>query len=723
MRSSFGVAVGLALLLAFGHSQGSTLMVGGDHDFPPYEFIDEWGQPAGLNVDLLSAVARELERDIEFQLGPWADSRERIMSGEIDVLPMYVAAFRQPELSFSTPHVMIYHEIFVRVGGPSLDSLADLAGGSLIVQRDAWVHERLLEESFDGELILVERERDALLLLASGQHDAALISEAVGRRLLTELGLDALTTSGGPLFPVEYALAVRAGRDELLAELNRGLAMIRASGEFNALHQRWLGHERSVPAPPVTAQRWNWLLIAVLLLLVIGWYAHRRSGKRPGTLTDKATVEQQFFTDSLTGLANRVGLERHLSDQLEQDWQPGKQLALLHLDLDQFKLVNESGDHVSGDRVLRQIASLLKALIGSDGFLARPGGDEFCIVLAAKPAESLLERAEILRQRLEAEAFEVDEQRFRVTASIGVAALAGPERSIAEALKQAEAACLMAKESGRNRVHLFSDSDRAQMEHHGQMRRVQELSRALDEGSLSLFFQTIEPAQAQPGAPLIVELLVRMTDADGQMVAAGEFVPAAEKYFLAQRLDRWVVSAALGWLDSNLKTLPDLGRVYINLSGRSLGDDRFLPFVLDQLDSHEVPASLLGFEITETAVMTHLQTGLATIEALRERGVAFALADFGVGVSSMAYLRELPVDVVKIDGSFARRAIDNPRERTLLREINDLGKLLGKITVVEQVETESARQLMAELGIDYVQGWAISRPRSLDELISGRSAD
>ena len=722
MRSLLGVAVGLALLLVFDHSQGSTLVVGGDHDFPPYEFLDEQGQPAGLNADLLRAVARELERDIEFRLGPWADSRERILSGDIDVLPMYVATFRQPELNFSTPHVMIYHEIFVRVGGPSPDSLADLTGGSLIVQRDAWVHERLLDENFDGELVLVERERDALLLLASGQHDAALVSEAVGRRVLGELNLDGVTTSGGPLFPVEYALAVRADREELLGEINRALAMIRASGEFNALHQRWLGHERSVPPPPVTSQRWNWLLVALLVLLVVGWYWHRRVSRRRGTLSDKATVEQQFFTDGLTGLANRMGLERHLSDQLEEDSQPGKQLVLLHLDLDQFKLVNESGDHVSGDRVLRQIAVLLKALVGSDGFLARPGGDEFCVVLAAKPAESLLDRAEVLRRLLETESFEVDEQRFRVTASIGVAALAGPERSIAEALKQAEAACLMAKEGGRNRVHLFSDSDRAQMEHHGQMRRVQELARALDEGSLSLYFQTIEPARAQPGMPLIAELLVRMTDAEGQLVPAGEFVPAAEKYFLAQRLDRWVVSSALGWLDANLKALPDLGRVYINLSGRSLGDDRFLPFVLDQLDSHEVPASLLGFEITETAVMTHLQTGLATIEALRERGIAFALDDFGVGVSSMAYLRELPVDVVKIDGSFARRAIDNPRERTLLREINDLGKLLGKITVVEQVETESARKLMAELGIDYVQGWAISYPRPLAELLAGASS-
>lgn len=718
MGRSCGVAIGLVLVLVVGHSQGSTLVIGGDHDFPPYEFINEQGRPAGLNVDLLSAVARELERDIEFRLGPWADSRKRIISGDIDVLPMYVAAFRQPELSFSTPHVMIYHELFVRVGAFNPVGLADLAGGSLIVQRDAWVHERLLDENFAGELVLVERERDALLLLASGRHDAALISEAVGRRLLTELGLDELTTSGGPLFPVEYALAVRADREELLAELNRGLAMIRASGEFNALHQRWLGHERSVPAPPAAGPPWHWLLTAVLVLLVFGWYWHRRAGQRRGVLGDRTAVEQQFFTDTLTGLPNRMGLERHLSEQLRQDSEPGMQLALLHLDLDQFKLVNESGDHVSGDRVLRQIAVLLRALVGVDGFLARPGGDEFCVVLAVRPVESLLDRAEVLRQRLEAEVFDLDGQRFRVTASIGIAALTGPERSIAEALKQAEAACLMAKEGGRNRVHLFSDSDRAQMERHGQMRRVQDLSRALDEGSLSLYYQTIEPAEAQPGTPLIVELLVRMTDAEGQLVPAGEFVPAAEKYFLAQRLDRWVVSAALGWLDVHLKSLPGLGRVYINLSGRSLGDDRFLPFVLDQLDSHEVPASLLGFEITETAVMTHLQTGLATIEALRERGVTFALDDFGVGVSSMAYLRELPVDVVKIDGSFARRAIDNPRERTLLGEINDLGKLLGKITVVEQVETESARQLMAELGIDYVQGWAVSYPRPLDELLT-----
>ncbi len=720
MRGLCGFAVGLALLLLFDVSPGATLVVGGDHDFAPYEFLDEQGQPAGLNVDLLRTVARALDWEIEFRLGPWADSRERIMTGQIDLLPMYVAAFREPDLGFSIPHVMIYHEIFVRVGETNPASLADLVDGSLIVQRDAWVHERLLDGNFAGELVLVERERDALLLLANGQHDAALISEAVGRRLLRELNLDDLTTSGDPLFPVEYALAVRAERNDLLTELNRGLDMIRASGEFNALHQRWLGHERAVPRYSRARQWWPWLLMAVLVLLALGWRSRRKEERHAGKLADSEAVEQQFFTDTLTGLANRIGLERYLTGRLERGTPTDGGLALLHLDLDQFKLVNESGDHVSGDRVLRQIATLLEQLVGSDDFVARPGGDEFCIVMEAGPTDDLMDRAEGLRKRLESEVFDVDGQRFRVTASIGVAEMAGTDQSIAEALKQAEAACLMAKEGGRNRVHLSSDRDSAQIEHHGQLRRVQELARALDEGSLSLYFQTIEPAHRQQDMPLIAELLVRMTDADGQVVPAGEFVPAAEKYFLAQRLDRWVVSAALDWLDANLQALPRLGRVYINLSGRSLGDDRFLPFVIGQLDRHEVPASLIGFEITETAVMTHLQTGLATIEALRERGVTFALDDFGVGVSSMAYLRELPVDVVKIDGSFARRAIDNPRERALLGEINDLGKLLGKTTVVEQVETESARRLMAELGIDYVQGWAISHPRPLDDLLEFR---
>ncbi|TVQ28679.1 MAG: EAL domain-containing protein [Wenzhouxiangella sp.] len=721
MRDKLITGLGLLLFLAADDVSATPLVAGGDHDFAPYEFIDERGQAAGLNVDLMRALARELGRDIEFRLGPWADSRERIVTGEIDVLPMYVAAFREPDLSFSTPHVMIYHEIFVRVGESSPGGLSDLVGRSVIVQRDAWVHERLLDEDFDGELVLVERERDALLLLASGQHDAALVSEAVGRRMLRELALDELTTSGGPLFPVEYALAIRSDQAELLGELNRGIERIRASGEFNELHQRWLGHERSVPQV-VHSHRWAWLLLILLLaVIVLAWRWRRRAVRGAGTLADAVTVEQEFFTDSLTGLANRTGLERHLSCRLEQGSVKGGELALLHLDLDQFKLVNESGDHVSGDHVLQQIAALLVELVGPDGFLARPGGDEFCVVLDTGPLETLVEKAEGLCERLESQVFEAGEQRFRVTASIGVAALSGTNRSIAEALKRAEAACHLAKEGGRNRVHLYSDRDAAQLEHHGQMRRVQELSTALDQGGLSLYFQTIEPARPQGSTPLIVELLVRMTAEDGSIVAAGEFVPAAEKYFLAQRLDRWVVGAALDWLDANHHRLPQLGRAYINLSGRSLGDDRFLPFVLDQLDRHDVPASLIGFEITETAVMTHLHTGLATIEALRERGITFALDDFGVGVSSMAYLRELPVDVVKIDGSFARRAIDNPRERAVLGEINDLGKLLGKTTVVEQVETESARSIMAELGIDYVQGWAISRPRPLDELVSGGS--
>jgi diguanylate cyclase (GGDEF)-like protein len=698
------------------NAHGKHIVAAGDHDFPPYEFIDEDGNAAGLNVDLLNAIAEKVGLDVEFRLGPWDIGRENIVKGEIDVLPMYIADFRTPEIDFATPHVIIYHEIFIRKSAPALRDISDLEGRSVIVQKDAWVHESLVDMGLEIDLVLVESEREALQLLADSLYDASLVSEVVGRRILREHELDTLTTSGPPLFPVEYALAVRSDNTELLAMLNEGLDSIKASGQFNRIHERWLGRASELaPAPP---QRPIWpfmVLILVVIIVLFGWLrirdAHRSSAPR---------MEHDFLQDAMTGLPNRLGLEERLSEYLKPDRSSSDSCALIHLDIDQFKLVNESTDYQSGDELINEIAELLESRFGNDGFLARPGSDEFCLLLDMTDEARAREQAESVRQALERHEFRIGGELVNLTASIGVAVIDDHIASIGEMLKRAEAACHAAKEAGRNRVHLYHPEDEAVAQRHGQMRWVREVVLALKEDRLELHYQRIEPARADPQAGLIIEILLRMRMTDGQVVAAGEFVPAAEKYFIAHRVDRWVLRSAFKWLEQHRKNIPGLERAFINISARSLGDDRFLPFVLEQFEHHDVPPELIGFELTETAMMTHLQTGLRTIDRLRRLGCQFALDDFGVGSSSMAYLKQLPVDVLKIDGSFSRGAISNRRERTLLTEINGLGHVLGKITVAEHVETEEIRNLMAEIGIDRVQGWAIGRPEPLDELLLGR---
>jgi diguanylate cyclase (GGDEF)-like protein len=694
----------------------SMLVAGGDHDFPPYEFIDESGQPAGLNVELIQAVARKLGREVEIRLGPWEDSRRAITSGEIDLLSMYRADFRSDEVQFATPHVIIYHEIFIRTSNAPLIGVAGLHGREVIVQRDAWVHEQLIDLGIAADLILVETERDALKLLAEGRHDAALLSEIVGRRLAAELGLDNLTTSGPPLFPVEYGLAVTAGRDTLLAEVDRALERIKLSGEFNQLHQRWLGHATArQPAPrgatPVAAV----ILTAILTLMLAGaiwWVLHGRK-----LAEVKAQVTHHWHEDAVTGLPNRFGLERKLQQIIARSG-PERMYALLHLDMDQFRLVNAHGDYRMGDDILVQVGRLLSQRLSQDCFLARPGGDEFALICPVRDRADAVARADQLRQALPDQPLTLGDIPVQLTASIGICLIDSEALQVGDVIKHAELACLVAKEAGRNRVHLYHTEDEAISTLHGQMRWIGEIDQAFKNDNFELYFQTLEPTVPSADQALRIELLLRMTASDGRLVSAGEFVPAAERYFLAHRLDRRVLRMAFGWLERHAASLPQLKRVFINLSARSLADDRFGPFVLELFETHAVSPKLIGFEITETAVMTHLDNALDTLKRLRAIGCTLALDDFGVGSSSMAYLKQLPVDVLKIDGRFSKLAASDECERAMLAEIHALGHMLGKITVAEMIEDDHMRQVMAEIGIDYVQGWGISKPRPLDDLLN-----
>jgi diguanylate cyclase (GGDEF)-like protein len=706
------IATALILLLPLVAS-ADVVRVGGDRDYPPFEFINDDSQPEGFNIDLVGAVARAVDFEARFELGPWGEVRAALARGEIDLLPVFVADFRDQEMDFATPHLIVDHEIFVRRNDEEFTGLESLAGREVIVQAGDYVEEQLERLATDIELIPVTTQRDALELLADGRHDAAILTGRVGRRILSEGLEDELTTSGPPLLPVSYALGVRKGNSELLARIEAGLARIKASGEFNELHEKWFD---APAAEEGFGTLTHWLLVAMpmlvaSILLVLLW---RQSRLHPQE-ESQAIFAARFRRDVLTGLPNRVELEHAIENALQRARTDHFPRALLHIDLDQFKLINDADDYQTGDEILCRIAEFLRKRSHLGELPARPGSDEFALLLG--PSRDPVATAEQLRKELEEMEFELDGKRIQVTASIGLATLDDHTISIGELLKQAEAACYVAKEAGRNRVHAYRTDDEAVAERHAEMRWVREVNLAIKEDRLRLYYQTIEPLKPQPGAELTIEILLRLESPDGEIHSAGEFMPAAEKYFLANRIDRWVLRQTLAWMETHRNRLAHLQRVFINLSTRSLGDDRFLPYALEQLSTHEVSKRQIGFEITESAVMTHLQTGINTIEHLRQLGCQFALDDFGVGISSMAYLKNLPIDVLKIDGSFTPQSESSERSRAVLTEINELGHVLGKTTVIEHIETEAQRVLMAGLGIDFGQGYAISHPRPLNDLL------
>ncbi len=704
-------------LAAVGNDQ-SVIVAGGDHDFPPYEYIDEEGRPSGFNVELLRAVAEEAGLEVRHELGSWQDGREAIAEGAIDVLAMYQAEFREQAVDFATPHVIIYHEIFIPRSAPSIDSVADLTGKRIVVQEQAYIHELFEDMELEAQLVLADTERAALEMLATGQYDAAVVSEFVGRRILGEEALDNLTTSGPPLFPVEYALAVTQGNEALLQRINEGLVAIKASSRFNELHRDWLRAPRQPAAAAPDRRIWIMMAIVVLVAVsgVIFWFSGYRVVRRARQL-EQALQRQTGDSDILTGLPSRGQFERKLQQFIEDARSRKRQHGFIYIDLDQFKLINESIDHQTGDRLLRELSTCLKSSIGPAHFLARLGGDEFAVLIIDRDETEVMDIAEALRKVVTQFTFSDSNRPFQITASIGVTLLQPDTKTIGDLFKQAEAACNAAKEWGRNRVHLYHPDDEMLALRHGQIHWITQIQAALDDDSFELHYQTIEPLGDRVSRPSGIELLLRMLREDGKPVSAGEFMPAAENHFIAHRIDRWVIDHALQWLDSHGEVLGRFDPVFVNISARSLSDDRFLPWVLERLARYRVAPGRLVLELTETAVMSNFNQAMTTMRSLRETGCRFALDDFGVGISSMAYLKNLPVDFLKIDGSFCRAAVNSSRERALLSEINDLGHVLGKITIAEHVETESILKLCEQIGIDMAQGYALSRPRPLQQML------
>ncbi len=421
--------------------------------------------------------------------------------------------------------------------------------------------------------------------------------------------------------------------------------------------------------------------------------------------------------DILTGLVNRREFENRLERALKSAKARETSYAVLYLDLDQFKIVNDSCGHSAGDALLGQLGALLKSKIRWRDTLARLGGDEFGVLLESCSLEEAMQTAEALRVAIGDYKFTWDERAFRLGVSVGVVPITADNEDVASLLSAADSACAAAKEAGRNRIHSFQENDIDLMRRRREMQWAARINNALEENRFELFRQTIQPLQTESqGAHY--EILLRMRDESGGIISPGLFIEAAERYGITPSIDRWVIRSAFRWLVSEADERERLELCSINLSGQSLGDEKFLPFVIDQFQMSGLDATKICFEITETAAIASYSQANRFINALKELGCKFALDDFGTGLSSFGYLKHFPVDFLKIDGSFVKEILHDPIDREMVRSINEIGHLTGKQTIAEFAENEEIITMLRGMGIDYAQGYGVSEPKRVTRAVA-----
>lgn len=588
-----------------------------------------------------------------------------------------------------------YARAWGTVAALGLAALGLAVGISFVVVRRTAAVERALA---------TERDRAEVTLHSIG--DAVITTDEMGR--VSHLNATAERLTGWTLAEARgrrvgeiYQLA--GGRDRLQA--------------VNPIVDRRAGDEAASDAPLLTARSGQQYAIEQSVSPIL-----ERSGEVVGTVvvfrdvTKERSLTQelawQASHDPLTGLVNRHEFERRLAILADAARTGGERHILLYVDLDQFKLVNDTCGHVAGDQLLCQLAVLLSGRIRSMDTLARLGGDEFGVLLPGNNAVQGEGVAETLRQEISEFRFVWADKTFSVGASIGLVEITAESGDLAALLSAADTACYMAKERGRNRICVHQPFDADVRRRYGEIEWVNKMTRAFEENRFHLYFQEIHSLPLD-GFCHHREILLRMVDENGLVVPPMAFIPAAERYSLMPTIDRWVVRGVFAWLKHNRESLTPNSSFSINLSGQSLGDDAFGDFVLDQLQLYEVDPRHICFEVTETAAIANLTRAMRLMTALRNVGCRFSLDDFGSGMSSFAYLKNLPVDSIKIDGAFVRDMLTDPMDFAMVEAISRIGHVMGLTTIAEYVENDEIVRRLTELGVDYAQGFGVHRPEPL----------
>jgi len=427
-------------------------------------------------------------------------------------------------------------------------------------------------------------------------------------------------------------------------------------------------------------------------------------------------IAYQASHDALTGLVNRSQFDIYIQQAVDNVQTKQQTDVLCYLDLDQFKVVNDTCGHLAGDELLRQLGHLLKLQIRRGDILGRLGGDEFGILMHHCSLDDAYQACTKLKTVIQDFQFGWEDRSYSVGVSIGLAPINHCCSNAVDVLKEADAACYAAKEHGRNRVHIFRPDDEELALRQGEMQWVEKIRQGIELNQFVLYGQLIVPIEKK-GEGLHFETLIRYRDENGRIVPPGAFLSAAERYNIASLLDKWVIEHLFDWLAHHPDFLTQLSVCSVNLSGLSMSDETMMDFIDKMFEQYAIPTHKICFEVTETAAIDNLTYAMEFIQHWRQRGCSFSLDDFGSGLSSFAYLKNLPVDYLKIDGLFVKDILDDPVDLAMVKSINEVGHVMSKKTIAEFVENQQILDLLNTLGVDYAQGYGLAKPVPLDELL------
>ena len=432
-------------------------------------------------------------------------------------------------------------------------------------------------------------------------------------------------------------------------------------------------------------------------------------------------LKYQASHDILTKLINRSEFEKRVGNAITNAQNNSGNSAVLYIDLDRFKLINDICGHAAGDELLKQVAKLLRAIVDKKSSVARMGGDEFAVLIENTHITDVEAVAKKILKELASYRFSWDEKTFTIECSIGVAEIHPTCDGLTYILNAVDSACYLAKESGRNCIRMYCDGDDTIVERKGQERWIQHFDKAIEKDDLVLYAQPIVSLSKTEKKKTSLEILVRMLDDDGSIIPPNAFLPAVERYDRAYKLDRWIIESVFKFISQHEREVSKLTKISINLSGQSVAEDELLSFIQEKTSQYKINPKKICFEITETAAIANLTTAIDLIEQLKQDGYLFALDDFGSGLSSFAYLKTLPVDYLKIDGIFVKDIQTDKVNYAMVKAIHEMSCVLDKETIAEYVENEAVVELLSEIGVDYGQGFHLGKPAPIEEFFTSQS--